>query len=545
MRNLIAVSGPIAVGKSSVISWLETRFFAIRVSTRAIIQSLRDVPSDRRSLQEAGDALDGETGGKWVADALGKWVHKSPADAIIVVDSVRIGKQVDHLRQAFGDKVWHVHLTASNEVLAKRFDDRKKLGDPAVREFATYQEVRDNTAEANIEQLGNIANVRIVTDRLEPGSVATLATEKLKLFATRIKPLVDVVVGGQYGSEGKGNICDFIAGEYDVLVRVGGPNAGHRVAAPPYDYIHMPSGTGGNPKAKILIGAGTTLDVVRVFKEIYDLGLDTERLSIDPQAIVIEQSDRDLERRLAKQIGSTQKGVGIATARKIVGRGEYKENSTSPDGPVFGARVRLVRDVPELKPFTRSVTGELENAYAAEKRILLEGTQGTDLSIHHGIYPSVTSRETTAAGCLADAGISPRRVDRIYMVTRTYPIRVGGTSGEMGIEIDSGTIAKRSGIPQAEIDATEVGTVSKKPRRIAEFSWDRVRRAAQLNGATEIVLTFADYIDRANRTAKSFDALTTDTKQMICDIERLTDLPVTLVAVGFGRDKIIDRRHLR
>ena len=533
MRYVIAVSGPIAVGKSAFISELEERFSAFRITTRALIQSQRDVPSERRLLQEAGESLDRETGGKWVADALAARAALLGDDAIVIVDSVRIAGQVQHLRDMFGDKVWHVHLTASKPLLEKRFASRKEKGDSAVNEFATYEEVRANATEAEIEKLGEIANVRIITDRLEPGSVATLAVENLGLFPTSVEPLVDIVIGGQYGSEGKGNICDYLAREYEVLVRVGGPNAGHKVAEPKYDYVHMPSGTGGNPRAQILIGAGATLDIVRVFKEILDLGLDSTRLSIDPQAIVIEQSDRDQEAELAEKIGSTKKGVGMATARKIVGR---------DDRAHLGARVRLVRDVPELKPFTRSVAAELENAYAAGKRILLEGTQGTDLSIHHGLYPSVTSRETTASGCLADAGISPRRVKKIYMVTRTYPIRVGGNSGDMGIEIDFETVADRSGLPLGEIKATEIGTVSGKQRRIGEFSWDRVRRAAQLNGATDIVLTFADYIHKSNRNAATFDDLTQETKEMIKHLEQMTGVHVTLIAVGFGRQKIIDRR---
>jgi adenylosuccinate synthase len=100
---------------------------------------------------------------------------------------------------------------------------------------------------------------------------------------------------------------------------------------------------------------------------------------------------------------------------------------------------------------------------------MLEGTQGTDLSIHHGYYPKVTSRETTASGCLADAGIAPLRVRKVIMVTRTYPIRVGGTSGHLPNEIEADVVAQRSGLPVDEIKTTEVGTISGNPRRIGEF----------------------------------------------------------------------------
>lgn len=176
MRHVIVVSGPIAVGKSAFIDELVRRFGAVRISTRELIQSLRSVPSERRALQEAGDELDRETDGKWVADALAARADTLAADAIVIVDSVRIAKQVEHLRRAFGSQVWHVHLTAPHEVLSRRFLSRRLEGDPA-----TYAEARANATEAEVEQLGAIADERIDTDRLDAGSVATLAADKFGL----------------------------------------------------------------------------------------------------------------------------------------------------------------------------------------------------------------------------------------------------------------------------------------------------------------------------------------------------------------------------
>jgi adenylosuccinate synthase len=188
----------------------------------------------------------------------------------------------------------------------------------------------------------------------------------------------------------------------------------------------------------------------------------------------------------------------------------------------------------------------LEDAYANGRRVLLEGTQGTDLSLHHGTWPYVTSRETTASGCLADAGISPLRVRRVVMVTRTYPIRVGGTSGPFGEkEIDFEVVAQRSGLPVAEIIKTEVGTISGNKRRIAEFGWEEVRRAASLNGATDIALTFADYIAAENKNAQAFEQLTAETLAFIEEIERVTNVPVSLIAKDFASDGVIDRRDWR
>ncbi len=176
MRHVIAVSGPIAVGKSAFIDELVRLFGAVRISTRELIQSLRSVPSERRALQEAGEELDRATDGKWVADALAARADSLAADAIVIVDSVRIAKQVEHLRRTFGCQVWHVHLTAPYEVLSRRFLSRKQEGDPT-----TYAEARANVTEAEVEQLGAIADERIDTDRLDAGSVATLAVDKLNL----------------------------------------------------------------------------------------------------------------------------------------------------------------------------------------------------------------------------------------------------------------------------------------------------------------------------------------------------------------------------
>jgi len=273
-------------------------------------------------------------------------------------------------------------------------------------------------------------------------------------------------------------------------------------------------------------------------KEIRECELgNSDRLLIDEQAMIIEQSDRDIESGGLDSIASTKQGGGVATARKILNRGEK---------PAFGDKVRLARDHPDLRRYVGSVGRALEDAYVNGLRVMLEGTQGTGLSLHHGTWPYVTSRETTASGCLADAGISPLRVRRVVMVTRTYPIRVGGTSGPFGEkEIDFEVIAQRSGLPVAEIIKTEVGTISGNTRRIAEFGWEEVRRAALLNGATDIALTFADYIAAENKNARTFEQLTAETRAFIEEVERVTNAPVSLIAKDFAQDGVIDRRNWR
>jgi adenylosuccinate synthase len=346
-------------------------------------------------------------------------------------------------------------------------------------------------------------------------------------------PLVDVLVGAQYGSEGKGNIAAFLAREYDLLVRVGGPNAGHKVAYPKYTFVHLPSGTNRNPNARLIIGPGAVIDVDVLLKEIQDCEVEVARLSIDPQAMIIEASDKEWEEQHLSTMGSTKQGVGAATARKILGRDEAE---------VLGAKVRLAKNIAALAPYIRDTSAELDRAYAARHKIMLEGTQGTYLSLHHGFWPHVTSRDTTCAGCLADAGIAPLRVRKVVMVTRTYPIRVGGTSGEMKREISKEVIAERSGLPVEEIDATERASRTGRRRRIAEFDWVQLRRSATLNGATDIALSFSDYIRIENKRARRYEQLTAETIMFIEEVERVTGARVSLISTQFDLRNIIDRR---
>ncbi|MER8655517.1 adenylosuccinate synthetase [Mesorhizobium sp. M0847] len=530
MRVLLALSGPVGVGKSKFCEILKKRFAADCLSTRDLLIA-SGAKSEREDLQAAGERLDQETDGKWVSDALAAHLSDD-GPSVVIIDAIRIKKQIDHIRQAFGDRfrVWHVFLDASDEILEDRYANRKKK----IAEFATYGELKASPTEARIRLLKGVVDRAVDTSRCEPASAVAQAVAGLGLYPLQPERLVDVVVGGQYGSEGKGHMCAYLARDYDLLIRVGGPNAGHKVRHPEYTYVQLPSGTQSNPNAGILIGAGATISLPVIFKEIKDLKLNPDRLSIDGRAVIIEPSDIEYEERSMDAIGSTKKGVGVATARKILGRDKEIH---------LGAKVRLARDISDLQPFIVDGGEVLERAYAKGKRICLEGTQGTDLSLHHADYPYVTSRETTASGCLADAGIAPGRVRKIVMVTRTYPIRVGGTSGEMARPIEAQIIADRSDLPVEKIQKTEVGTVSGKKRRIAEFDWEQVRRTAVINGATDIALSFSDYISELNQRARSYQQLTTETRDFIEGVERVANAPVSLISTRFEARGIIDRRN--
>jgi len=527
--RVVLLSGPVCAGKSDLAAQLLKRHGAGLIRSSDLIRSAKpNLPNERAALQRAGEALDRADGGAWVKTALARLIETSlstdSSSSLFVLDSARIQGQIDAVREAFESNVHHVHLTASLSELEKRYLARNT----EIKELISYADLRKNRTERNIEKLAPLADIVVETDRCTLEAVYVRSTALLGLYSRSINQLVDVLVGGQYGSEGKGNIVGHIAPEYNLLVRVGGPNAGHKVFGYPIEtYYHLPSGTQRAPNSKLLLGAGAVLNVEKLLIEIQDHRVEASRLSIDPQAMIINQDDIDKEADLQATISSTKQGVGAASARKIMGR---------------SGGVRLAKDVPELRPFIRESQELLEKAYMNHDKVLLEGTQGTSLSLHHGPYPYVTSRDTTVAGCLADAGIAPARVRRTVMVCRTHPIRVGGPSGPMANELTYEELAERSGIPIGQLKATETTTTTKRQRRLADFDWAQLRRSALLNGPTDIALTFVDYIDIRNRDAYRLEQLTSATLRFVEEVERVAGVPASLISTDFNWRNVIDRR---
>jgi adenylosuccinate synthase len=528
-KQIVLLSGPVASGKSELGRALVDRFGAVRISTREVIQSLRpNTPSERKALQRAGDRLDRETGGTWVAQYLERRIPELDDDATVVVDSVRIPAQIEAIRRAYGARVVHVHVTAPDEVLAQRYAERTA----EVLELPSYEEVRRSRTERGVSKLAGPADVVLDTDRCRSVDVAVRAAAHLGFYGRSYERLVDVLIGGQFGSEGKGQVVAHLAREYDYLIRVGGPNAGHTVwwTPKPYTFHILPSGT-LHSTARLIIPPGAVIDTQTLLREIAECGVDHDRLSIDPQTMIIEQLDRAVESDTLKgSIGSTAQGVGSATSRRVM----------------RGKDVRLARDIPDLKPFVRDTREVLDRAFHDGARVLLEGVQGTGLSLYHGFYPFVTSRDSSVGGCLAEAGIAPSRVRKIVLVCRTYPIRVdnpkGSTSGPMGIDINWKIVADRCKLNVRQIRKAERTSTTKRKRRVAEFDWDLLRRAASLNAPTDVALTFADYIHASNRDAHRVEQLTPETHRLIEEVERVAAAPVSLIATSFGPRSIIDRR---
>jgi adenylosuccinate synthase len=532
-KTIILISGSIFAGKSELSKGLRDEYGAYIYKTSDLVLKVRSQTSRTRdALQKAGNSLDRATGGKWVEDALSRIAQELPDDAIIVVDSVRKKNQIDHVRRVFQNSVYHLHLSASHKELKKRFYARERDIDTG----KTFETVAAEATEKSVTKLAKHADVIIHTDSCKPEDVLVRAESNLRLAPMSSGSFVDVVIGGQYGSEGKGNIAAYLAQEYDVLVRVGGPNAGHKVYdKPPQVFHHLPSGSVNAPDAQILIGPGAVINPRTLLDEIDTHQIEYGRLKIHPSVMVIDYFDPYIEQEKLASISSTSQGVGSATARRIMDRG-----LRDADGNVL---FPLAKDVAELRPFIGDVTKEIESAIAQGRRMLLEGTQGTALSLYHGYYPFVTSRDTTVSGCLAEAGIPPSKVRKVIMVVRTYPIRVGGPSGTLPLEIDFETVSNRSGIDISELKKTETTTTTGRERRVGEFDWAQVKNAAFLNGPTDVALTFVDYLDQKNKDARRYDQLTRDTVQFIEELERVLSAPVSLISTRFHYRNIIDRRH--
>ena len=526
-----------ASGKSVLAERLSSDFECKVVKTSDIIRRHQSgqAKRGRRSLQRKGNQLDRKTDFGWIADEVAREIRPGDGNLPVVLEGVRKPEQIDRILNRIGHRyVRHVHLSVDPTTQKERFESSRRAKDSGL----SFEDATNDASERQVAKLADKADIVIPTERHTKADVFCRVSARLNLQSRSSERLVDVLVGGQYGSEGKGNIADYLSPEYNVLMRVGGPNAGHKVyEEPPYTHFSLPCGTRKDNDAQaLLIGPGAVIDPKALLEEIRDCAVEPRRLIVDEQAVVITPEDRDWEQaNLKREIGSTAKGVGKATARRVTDR--FRDDRAC----------RLAKDVGpafrELKPYLGSTAERLEKAYARGDKILLEGTQGTGLSIFHGDYPSVTSRDTTVSGCLSEAGIGPRRVNRIVLVCRTYPIRVGGTSGDFSKEIDWDTVADRSGIPPDELRRHEVGSVSKTQRRVGEFDWEMLRKSCHLNSPTDVALTFVDYLDRRNREAIRFDQLTSETIKFVEDVEIVAGVPCSLIGNRFDYKCVIDRRR--
>lgn len=328
---------------------------------------------------------------------------------------------------------------------------------------------------------------------------------------------ISIVVGGQFGSEGKGKVACYLAKNRSAraTVRVGGPNSGHTVV----DSEGRRRIFRQLPTAAILdtgvcvISAGSYIDPKVLASEIKLCGLTPKRLKIDPKAVVITSDAKAREQTagLRSRVGSTLTGTGAAVSQRV-----NRESSAT-----------FIVSLSEFAPFITDAADFLGEILDRGDRVVAEGSQGFGLSaIHTPYFPYATSRDTTAAGVLSEIGLSPLFVDEIAMVIRSYPIRVPGNSGPLPREITWDEVTRRSGSLEP---LEEFTSVTQARRRVGEFDADIVKRAIRANAPTAIFLNHVDYVDISCRDRQH---LTPKAIQFVSDVEVSIDHKISFVGLG-------------
>jgi adenylosuccinate synthase len=330
-----------------------------------------------------------------------------------------------------------------------------------------------------------------------------------------------VLIGAQWGDEGKGKATDQLGGLVDFVVKFnGGNNAGHTVVIGDETYaLHLlPSGI-LSPGCTPVIANGVVIDLGVLFQEIDGLearGISCERLVVSADAHVIASYNRVLdkvtERFLgSRKIGTTGRGIGPTYADKMNRVGIRVQDLF--DEKILRAKVEgalelknqilvkvynrkavtvdavveeLLSYVDRLRPMVADTGLLLAQALDADKTVLLEGGQATLLDVDHGTYPFVTSSNATAGGACTGSGIPPMRIDRVIAVIKAYTTRVGEGPFPTELTDDAGE--------KLRADGHEYGTTTGRPRRCGWYDAVIARYAARVNGVTDFVLTKLDVL---------------------------------------------------
>lgn len=331
-----------------------------------------------------------------------------------------------------------------------------------------------------------------------------------------------ILIGSQWGDEGKGKIIDVLTGGVDIVVRSqGGNNAGHTIVDGKKKYVlHLiPSGILRKGKTCV-IGNGVVIDPVALVAEIKGLRargikVDGRNLLISDCAHLVMPYHRALDERREElkgknKIGTTKRGIGPAYGNKVDRTGlrmadlirpvifkeklvlRVKENNAVLKGlggkPVTAAKILAdyTAAAKVLKPFVTNTVTFLHKAMAAKKELLFEGAQGTFLDIDHGTYPFVTSSNTTSGGACTGSGVAPNRIDRVIGVVKAYTTRVG--EGPLPTEEDViGDMLHGMG--------REFGATTGRARRCGWFDAVATRYATMVNGVDDLAITNLDGLD--------------------------------------------------
>lgn len=330
-----------------------------------------------------------------------------------------------------------------------------------------------------------------------------------------------IIVDAMWGDSGKGKTCAHLATKHNaaLAVRAGvGTNAGASVILEDGTQIkarQLPTGW-INPGTKVAVGSGVLVDPEVLAEEIDRFGL-ADRATIDGRCAVITpdhiKSELD-DIHLSGTVGSTCTGNGYARADFVL------------------RRAQQARDIPALAPYVVDVAREVNTVAATRQTVIIEGSQGTLLSLAFSPdYPYTTSGNCTTAAAMDDVGLNWRLATDVVMVVKAMPSRVG--EGPLPFEI-SAAEAESRGI-------AEYGVVTGRPRRKADgIDFELLKYAAMLNGPTQIALTFCDHFEPEMRGARTAAAITPRVRQLIREVQEATGAPVTLVDTGPRLQDILD-----
>jgi adenylosuccinate synthase len=268
-----------------------------------------------------------------------------------------------------------------------------------------------------------------------------------------------------------------------------------------------------------MIGPGVPIETAILLNEIKQTGSEN-RTTVDYQCAMLEERHKTQEcksEHLSNKIGSTKSGVGACNAERAL------------------RLVKLARQETSLRPYLADTVAEIHQALLKGRNVMVEGTQGTFLSLYHGTYPYVTSKDVTASQACADVGIGPTEVDDVMIIFKAYVTRVG--EGPLEGQLDREEVLRRGWM--------EHGTVTGRERRAAPFDFKLAKRAVQLNGATQIALTKLDVLYPKAKGIREYGNLAKEARDFVSAIERETNIPVTLVGTGPDENDIIDKRPAR
>lgn len=376
--------------------------------------------------------------------------------------------------------------------------------------------------------------------------------------------MVDVILGLQWGDEGKGKIVDYFAPNYDIIARFqGGPNAGHTLYVEGKKMVlhQIPSGIFHQNKINV-IGNGVVLDPITLKKECEAVtahGVDVRKnLFISDRTNIIIPTHRALDKasELSKgesKIGSTLKGIGPAymdkTGRNALRVGDllnpdFKKlyNELRAKHQVLLNNFHFTEDISALEAeffealeFLKTlniINGEyfINNQIKAGKKVLAEGAQGSMLDIDFGTFPFVTSSNTISAGVCTGLGVSPKQINEVIGVTKAYCTRVGGGPFPSELEDATGEELRKIG--------NEFGATTGRPRRCGWIDLVALRYACMINGVTQVIMTKADVLDAFTelQVCSAYRINGKETEEVPFQMSGVTIDPVLQSFAGWNQD---------